>query len=345
MVDYLGEHVIAIPSSYHNEFRRNPSDSLLQYGSLPQRARMPFITSVADIDAALVLPDVVTGRGAEALNLTEVGEDRSRTLIAASHPRSLIDGLAETFRAPDDGTVWHVSVDLALNARRHGDRAGLALGRIGSSWVEREETPLGLHVDRVMRRFDIPLVCQIAAPVGEIIYIDTIVRFILQLKEERGFNITSYSSDQFQSATMATQLMLAGLVTKGVTISPDTGEPTGAPTPFSVSGRASLPYNEVLQALHERRVSLPAYRILRKELRELEMLAPGLAPDHPASGSKDCADAVAGVIGYLAVHGHQQVAPAGAVMDRHDMEDAGWITPAEPAFGPGGDDFGGFGPE
>lgn len=305
---------------------------------MPQRARMPYFTNVKDIDESLVLPDMVVGRMTETFG-TQDPAWPWRTLIAGRDHRSLISGISDTFFAPDDGSFWHAAFDLALNSKRHGDRAGFALGRIGRSWVERETDPLNPDqtYERVMRTFEIPLVAQIAAPVGEQIYLGAITRLILQLKYERGFNITSFSSDSFQSADLAQQLMIAGMVTDGLRVDPDSGEIVGTPKSFSVDGRATAPYRELLEGCAERRVFMPRYGALRKELRELEMVAAGYAPDHPVGGAKDCADAACSAVGYLSAFGHQELAPAGVVLDRRDLEAHYGVEPVA-AFGPPDED-------
>ncbi len=322
--------VIAVPALYLSDFRKDPAGSLLQFGSLPQRARMPYFTNVKAIDAALSLPDVVTGSASRLMYTPDDNQPPARTLVADPGKRSLIDGLADTFRAPDDGSYWHVAFDLALNTKRHGDRAGFALGRIGRSWIETEPSPQNpdVNIQRVVRVFEVPLVAQVAAPVGEQIYLGAFIRLILQLKYERGFNITSFSSDRFQSADAAQQLMLAGLVTKGLRVDPDTGIVTGAPTSFSVDGRSTMPYQEVLESVNDNRLALPRYSILRQEMRRLELPDAGYAPDHPPGGSKDCADAVAGVVGYLATFGHTELAPMGPVLDRQSLEHHYGVAPA-----------------
>jgi hypothetical protein len=83
--------------------------------------------------------------------------------------------------------------------------------------------------------------------------------------------------------------------------------------PFSVDGHSPQPYRELLEGLREHRIALRRYWILRRELRELETIGPGLAPDHPLTptGSKDVADGVAGAIGYLAAFGHAELTPSG----------------------------------
>lgn len=343
---YRRSTVIAVPKLYQSDFQKDPAGSLLQFGSLPQRARMPYFTNVAKIDEALTLPDVVCGPTATRLYTPKDGRPAALSLVADPGPRSLISGLSDTFRAPDDGSYWHVAFDMALHSKRHGDRAGFALGRIGRSWIERETSPDNpeLSIDRIVRTFEVPLVAQIAAPIGEQIYLGSFVRLILQLKYERGFNITSFSSDRFQSADAAQQLMLAGLVTKGLRVDPHTGIVTGAPTSFSVDGRSTMPYQEVLESVNEGRVALPRYDVLRNELRRLEVPAAGYAPDHPPDGSKDCADAVAGVVGYLATFGHTELAPMDPVIDRQVLEhhygvqfgsDLGVEDPADDPFDDG----------
>lgn len=294
-----GKDVVAIPSAYLDEFTRDPVDSLLKYGSLPQRAHAPYFTSVESIDEALQLPDMICGSGATKLDPAS----ESMSLQAGRGEQDLLNGVSPHFWAPDD-SFWHVHVDLAQHKNRHGDAAGIAVGRISHSFEERSVDPNMRPYQRIVKSYEIPLAAQIVAPIGDQIYIGSIVRFILQLKSIRHFNITSFSFDGYQSADPAQQLMLAGLVTAGMTIDGETGFVSGLPKPFSVDGRSAAPYRELLEATNERRVALPRYNVLRGQLRQLEMVGPGLAPDHPMTGAKDVADAVAGVVGYLAAFGH-----------------------------------------
>jgi hypothetical protein len=325
-----GKDVIPIPMTYYDEFHRDPMDSLLKYGSLPQRARAPWFTNVQSIEDALCLPDQVIGPKSR---LTDPRHDW-RSLEAAAitrDPDALIEGVSEHFFSRDP-TYWHVHVDLALNKKRHGDAAGIAMGRISESYVEKSRNALHQVVERVVRSFDIPLVAQIVAPVGDQIYLGSIVRFILQLREERGFNITSFSFDGFQSADSMQQLMLAGLVGPGMVIDQHSGEITGLPKPWSVDGRNTLPYRELLEAANERRIRIARYGLLKKELRELEVPDKYLAPDHPFGGSKDVADPCAGVVGYLSVFGHAELDVGGRVVDREYFEEH-YDLPTVAAFG------------
>lgn len=319
-----GKDVIAIPQAYLSEFRKDPVDSLLKYGSLPQRARAPWFTDTAAIDRALVLPDQITGPGAVAPD----PKVDHRSLVGSTDDFALLNGINPHFRSGDQG-YWHVHVDLALNKKRHGDAAGIAMGRIAESYIEKSKNPLMEAYERVVRSFEVPLVAQIVAPTGGQIYITSIVRLVLQLKQVRGFNITSFSFDGFQSASAMQELALAGLVTHGMEISPETGEVFGLPKPFSVDGGHVQPYRELLEGANEGRVMLPKYELLRKELREMEVVQPGFAPDHGVGGSKDTADPVAGILGYLSAYGHAELAMnEPQIVNREDLERSGTIDPA-----------------
>jgi hypothetical protein len=319
--------------TYYADFVRDPIEGLLRFGSVPQRARAPWFTNTNAIDQALRLPDQIVGP--QAVKLDPTSEHMS--LEAAAQEFRLLGGLSPHFHATDE-SFWHVHVDLALHKARHGDAAGFAMGRIGQSYVEHAQDPLQQYYERVVRTFDVPLAAQIVAPPGDQIYISSITRFILQLKQLRGFNITSFSFDQFQSADAAQQLMLAGLVTAGMDVDKETGDVTGLPKPFSVDGRNVAPYREVLEAANEGRIAAPKYYPLRDQFRKLELVEPGYAPDHQIGGQKDVADAVAGVVGYLSVHGHSALIRAGSgpVLDRKDLEDA-YDIPAPTSFGVDGD--------
>lgn len=251
---------------------------MIKFGSTPQRAHAPWFTNVQHITRALVLPDVVTGPS--SIPPTNSTLDY-RSLEGSPDEFGLLDGISPHFRS-NDNAYFHCHVDLALN-RKRGDAAGIAMGREIGSWVESGTDGLGVGYQRIVRSYEVPLVAQIRAHSGDQIYLNSITRLILQLKQLRGFNITSFSFDGFQSAGSMQELALAGLVTAGMRIEED-GVVTGMPKPFSVDGRSAQPYTELLEAANEGRVKLPRYELLRKELRELEVIAPGAAPDHPLGG-------------------------------------------------------------
>jgi hypothetical protein len=294
---------VAVPAVYLPDFRSDPREALLKFGSLPQRARAPWFTQVGPIDECMLLPDVVCGPRSERHDV----KLEYRSLVATTDETGLLDGISPHFHAADHA-YWHVHIDNALGKRREGDSAGIAMGRVSHSYAERSVDDLRREYVRIVRTFEVPLVAQVIAPVGDQIYLGAITRFVLQLKQLRGFNITSFSIDGFESAQLQQELMLAGLVTAGMHLDENTGEVYGLPKPYSVD-RSPQAYKDLLESINEVRVALPRYALLRRELRELEFIEPGKAPDHPRGDghSKDVADAVAGVVGYLSVFGHAEL--------------------------------------
>lgn len=237
----------------------------------------------------------------------KTGAVTCRQLISDRKARALMDGLSDTFFSRDD-SFWHVHIDASLRSGGRGDATGFAMGRISHTEVERDPRVNAQGYERVVRTFDVPLACRIVSLPGEQISLSGLVEFVLRLRSERGFNITSVSMDQYQSSLMLQEFAEAGIAVPGVQINDETGEATGIPRPFSVDGRATQPYRDLREAVDDLRIRLPRYLWMRKEMLELEDLGAGYAPDHPVGDhdetSKDVLDACAGVVGYLSAYGH-----------------------------------------
>jgi hypothetical protein len=328
-----GKDVVPIPMQYIGDFKRDPISSLIQYGSTPQRAHAPWFTDPVALEECLMLPDQVIGPESERITeLLRWGVDY-RALVASSDPMTMINGVSPAFKSHDSG-YWHFHADLALNKKRHGDAAGIAMGRITDQWIETGEDPAtGKRYERMVNAYEVPLVAQVVAPAGGQIFLSAITRLVIQLKQLRGFRITSFSTDTFGSAGVGSELTNAGLVTTGMDIDELTGEVHGLPKPFSVDGRNVHPYRELLECTNERRWLGPNYGMLRRELRRLESPdMPGFAPDHPWDGSKDTADPVAGVVGYLSMFGHAELFRDHEInIDRGDLMRA-YDIPQTPDF-------------
>lgn len=327
-----GKDIVAIPNVYLPDFLADPRDALLKFGCLPQRARAPWFTRIEPVDKCMVLPDMVSGPASERHD----AKLDYRALVASPRATALLDGISPHFHA-SDAAYWHVHIDNALGKKREGDSAGIALGRISHSYEERATDHVGREYRRVVRTFEIPLAAQVIAPIGDQIYLGAFARLAVQLKQMRGFNITSFSVDGYASAQLQQELMLAGMVTAGMHVDEHTGEVTGLPKPYSVD-RSAQPHRDLLEAVNEGRVAMPRYALLRKELSQLEFTEPSRAPDHPVGGSKDVADAVAGAIGYLSVFGHAElVAPQDLAITGSEVLDSLGL-PKIPSFVVEGDD-------
>lgn len=301
-----GLSLSVIPNAYLAEFRRDPSDSMLKYGALPQRAHSPWYIGTESIRQCMSLPDYVSGPSSVPRLLQQYPDVEWRAGVA--HPSddgvllgALADGLLGARN--DWGQPWHVHIDPGLNRGRRGDCAGIAVGRIlDQARVDHEGT------SRIVNRYVVPLAMQIVAPEAGEIFLTSLSKFVILLRSI-GIRITSFSYDAFGGFSAIQELTRAGMVTAGIKVDDD-GMPSGFGKPFSVD-RTSGPHQDLKEAINEGRILLPDYWILRHELEGLEHIF-GKAPNHPSGGSKDCADAVAGVVGYLAQFGHFQ-----------------WVTPSE----------------
>jgi hypothetical protein len=109
------------------------------------------------------------------------------------------------------------------------------------------------------------------------------------MKEDLGFRIYSVSMDGFQSTDSLQQFRKKKFMSDYLSVD-----------------KSTLPYEDLRDAIYERRIEFPPYvtqirfgdtetvEIAVKELMELQYT--GKKIDHPPQGSKDVADAMAGVV-------------------------------------------------
>lgn len=163
-----------------------------------------------------------------------------------------------------------VHLDLALT----GDAAGVACGYVKRFVpVKRSETVVEylpeIHYDfilRVMRPEN-----------GEIVF--SRIRDTLIKLRALGLPIKWVSMDSFQSADTRQILASQGFVTGIRSVDTET-----------------LPYDMMKSALVDQRVKAPAHQKAMTEMVQLERNMITNKIDHPPHGSKDCADAMAGVL-------------------------------------------------
>ena len=160
-------------------------------------------------------------------------------------------------------------LDLSLT----GDATGVVVGCV-DSFVEVErcgevEVLPQVHVDLALS--------VVPPPDGEIPY-DRIRSLLYKLREV-GLALRFVTADSFQSRDMLQTLRLKGFTTGLVSMD-----------------RTPLAYELLKGALYDRRVDLPANNTLLNELLSLEVDAKTEKIDHPPTGSKDLADALAGVV-------------------------------------------------
>lgn len=162
-----------------------------------------------------------------------------------------------------------VHIDLAVTS----DSAGISMGYVPEFvLIERGE------VSEVLPFIHIDFHLEIRPPKGDEIPFYKI-RELLYLIRDRGINVKWISLDSYQSKDTQQVLRQRGFTTGEQSID-----------------RTTVPYDITKSAILDRRVSMPHCVKLQNELARLEKDQVKGKVDHPPDGSKDLADALAGVI-------------------------------------------------
>ena len=134
----------------------------------------------------------------------------------------------------------------------------------------------------------IDLLVRVRAPSGGEIMLADIRRLIYGLKDDLGFKLEKVTMDGFESTDTKQQLRRKRIHSDILSVDRDL-----------------LPYYDLREAIYENRIEFPPYmvrynpgdthltEVAVKELQEL--IDEGKKIDHPPDGSKDVADAIAGV--------------------------------------------------
>jgi hypothetical protein len=169
--------------------------------------------------------------------------------------------------APESPRFIHV--DLALTQ----DSAGVAMGWVpGFTQVER-----GSDIE-ILPNINIDFSLEIMPPKGSEILIWKVRDLIYKLID-CGVNVKWVSFDGYQSADSIQVLRQKGLMTGKASMD-----------------RTTAPYELLKMALYDGRVNCPEHPKLLTELLSLELDVQRGKIDHPVRGSKDIADALAGVV-------------------------------------------------
>jgi hypothetical protein len=262
------DNLIEIPNTYKQDFLNNPEKALRDLAGIPPLTGSPFISLTYKITEARERwlahqnPGYVTGSDELVPVITSPVDAQNR--------------MADWFRCQDPlKRVAHI--DLAYSA--NGDGLGLAMGHVRETVeIDGEHKPY-IVIDLVMR---------IHAPAGREIFLGDVRRIIYWLRDERKFRITKVTMDGFQSTDTMQQLERKRIQTELVSVD-----------------KQMLPYYDLREAIYEDRIEFPQYLVKLNEssmeltevlVKELEELVDnGTKVDHPHGGSKDIADAVAGV--------------------------------------------------
>lgn len=305
------DNLIEIPKKYLKDFKNNPVKALRDLAGIPPAVGDPFISQAHKI--------------VEAQERWDFHHDGLGSPV-------LVDGsVAPWFHALE--TLKRIAhVDLAYSAQ--GDALGFAMGHV-SEVVERDgEMKPYIVMDLLMRVKALP---------GSEIFLGDIRRFIYRLKDEFGFKLGTITMDGFESTDTRQQLQRRRFTVDDVSVD-----------------KTKLPYHDLSEAIYEDRIEFPRYLvnykiddtnptdIVYKELSELMDM--GRKIDHPPKGSKDVADAIAGVcytlmgdrkyrkkVVSMEQVRHQRLVSGGGIVHPAYLGDSGASAPIPPSMNPTGE--------
>ena len=256
--------LIEIPNSYKKNFLNNPEKALRDLAGIPPSSDQPFISLTDRIEEC-------TERWVESHRLPDgsvpvpVGADPTHPTVAPSVVAT-------------DSLRRALHIDVAISGE--GDALGLAIGHV----------PRLVEIDDELKPYIVfDFLLRIKAMPGTEIILGDVRKIIYEMKDERGFKIRAVTMDGFQSTDTRQQLTKRRISANYLSVD-----------------RQLTPYYDLREAIYERRVEFPPYltylnrgdaekiEIAKVEL--LQLSETGGKVDHPASGSKDVADAMAGVV-------------------------------------------------
>lgn len=255
--DLAGAQIMNVPDNLLTKFQADIHGSIRDFIGRPTAAIAPFFTRVDKIFDAFQ-------RGKKA----DLTHPFTKTDLS---PVTIVDNSFswEKFQKTWDPTAWYFFHGDLAKGKTTGDKAGIALGRIGgSSFVLRQPDPNGPELQLMLPHFVIDMYAQIHAPPDDEIRISTIKNFLLDLKQ-RGVKFHTISFDQWNSLSLIQDLSDAHCATNVIE--------------FSVDRNPEV-YEELKDAFYEDRIDCYSYDILHRELSGLERDERTGKIDHPPAG-------------------------------------------------------------
>ena len=267
--------ILDVPIEYKNDFDRDLEMSIRDIAGVSTFAISAFIQRVEKIDDAI---DFTREHPCTTM-AWKMDEPFSIVWekISVQKERTLKGMYKEVYFAPryrpDVGRFIHIDTSLS------GDSTGFAMGYIDRHVEVVRRDSEGNEYNDLAPYIVIEFVLEIIPPDGDQIFLADVRRLVYEI-QDHGFHIAGFSCDSYQSADTLQQIKQRGV--RNVEV--------------SSLDRSTEGYDFLKSALYEDRISFYDYPNLINELRSLEYVAERGKVDHPVAGSKDLADAVAGVV-------------------------------------------------
>lgn len=254
------EHLIEIPKIYQKSFENDPEKALRDLAGIPPLVGAAFI-----------------GMGDKIYEARDRWKARFPGCPSPVRPTLSSADFESWFVAPDT-LPRAVHLDIAYSSE--GDALGLAMGHVPEvKEIDGELRPVVVF-DFLLRMRPMPGYQTVLSDIRQIIY---------HLRDDLNFKISKVTMDGFQSTDMMQQLQKRRVNAEYLSVD-----------------KKKLPYQDLRDALYEQRVEFPEYVTHRRHgdverieiaIEELsQLIDAGTKIDHPEGGSKDVADAMAGVM-------------------------------------------------
>jgi hypothetical protein len=270
--------LLEVPEDFRADFEADLEGSIRDLAGCATVAISPFIQRREKIIEAYEQDKRLYGPNRHPFSVMSYDPSKGGTFVWEKMIRDMeerqMPGVSAVVRRPiiNPQAPRHVHIDPSYK----NDALGFCMAHI-SGWkdvIRRSEQ--GQYMERAPI-YVVDLVLQVTPPPGEEIILGDIRRIIYEL-HAHGYMITHVSLDSFQSRDTLQQLQQKGYSADLVSV--DT---------------SMEPYETLKTALYENRLFVYEYPPLVKELQQLERDAVRRKVDHPPKGSKDVADALAGV--------------------------------------------------
>lgn len=270
--------LLEVPEDFRSDFEADLEGSIRDLAGCATVAISPFIQRREKIIEAYEQDKRTYGANRHPFSTVSYDPSKGGTFVWEKMIRDIeerqMPGVSAVVRRPiiNPNAPRHIHIDPALR----NDALGFCMAHI-SGWkdvIRRGDQ--GQYMERAPV-YVVDLVLQVVPPPGEEIILGDIRRIIYEL-HAHGYMITHVSLDSFQSRDTLQQLQQKGYAADLVSV--DT---------------SMEPYETLKTALYENRLFVYEYPPLVRELQQLERDSMRRKVDHPPKGSKDVADALAGV--------------------------------------------------
>lgn len=270
--DLRSEKIIPIPLEFKPAFDDNPVKALRDLAGIPPEAEDPFIAVYERVESAM----------------QRWHDNHPPISLDGSEPEEMFQPVNKSCTEPrfhplftsDSPQKRVVHIDIAYSDAVTADALGFAMGHVEKIVDLGGEMKPYIVFDCLLR---------VKARTGQQIMLHEIRQLIYELRNDRGFRIAQVTVDGTNSVDMIQTLQRMRFSASYLSVD-----------------KTRTPYEDLREAIYERRIEFPAYVtqvkpgspdevvIAAQELRQLEDM--GRKIDHPPSGSKDISDAMASVV-------------------------------------------------